>query len=243
MMALSFNLRGAMAHFRKVFTNSTSLSYYFPPRTTLMGIIAATMGMERDSYYSFMDKFDFAVNPITGLRKVMFGETYLDTDTISEKSLRRLKQGVPTGREFILPSGDDFLGYRVVISPSNDLIKENVEEIKKQIEKIENALKSPAFPIALGALNMLGWVEELMELECQEMEEIDGEVSSVIPSEMKPELRNMRIAIEELVPRRFDKGRHTGKLSSYLVEIDGGKLKVKGKVRGITCNGENFVFL
>lgn len=48
---LRFDVVGPMAHFRKFYTNSSSLSYPIPPRTTLMGLLAALLGYDRDAYY------------------------------------------------------------------------------------------------------------------------------------------------------------------------------------------------
>ncbi|MFQ6061523.1 MAG: CRISPR-associated protein Cas5, partial [Thermoplasmata archaeon] len=54
---LIFDIRGRMAHFRKFYTNSSSLSYDFPPRTVICGLIAGILGMPKDSYYE-----DFSLN-------------------------------------------------------------------------------------------------------------------------------------------------------------------------------------
>lgn len=51
MKGIIFDLEGEFAHFRKFYTNSSSLSYTVPPRTTIMGLIAGILGEERDSYY------------------------------------------------------------------------------------------------------------------------------------------------------------------------------------------------
>ena len=48
----SFHLRGKMAHFRKYYSNSSALSYFIPPRTTVVGILAGLLGRERDTYYN-----------------------------------------------------------------------------------------------------------------------------------------------------------------------------------------------
>lgn len=51
MKFLVFDLKGKFAHFRKFYTNSSSLSYLVPPRTVIEGMVAAILGFERDSYY------------------------------------------------------------------------------------------------------------------------------------------------------------------------------------------------
>jgi len=49
--AISFELVGRFAHFRKYYTNTSSLTYDFPPRTTVIGLLAGILGRKRDSYY------------------------------------------------------------------------------------------------------------------------------------------------------------------------------------------------
>lgn len=51
MEVISFDISGKFAHFRRFYSNSTALSFTIPPRTTLMGIIAAFMGREKEAYY------------------------------------------------------------------------------------------------------------------------------------------------------------------------------------------------
>ena len=64
MEILAFNIRGKFAHFRKFYSNSSALSYFIPPRTTIIGLIAGMLGLERDSYYE-----DFSLdNCDTGVR-------------------------------------------------------------------------------------------------------------------------------------------------------------------------------
>ncbi|BBD73350.1 hypothetical protein HS1genome_1739 [Sulfodiicoccus acidiphilus] len=90
MRLLRVRIKGKMAHFRKVYSNSTSLSYYFPPRTTVLGIMAAALGMERDSYYEKLNWYDVGVAALTPLRKLVTGEDVLDTDQVSVTKLRGL---------------------------------------------------------------------------------------------------------------------------------------------------------
>ncbi|MCS7245973.1 MAG: CRISPR-associated protein Cas5, partial [candidate division WOR-3 bacterium] len=47
-MLISFELKGKFAHFRAFYSNATAISYYFPPRTTLVGLVAGILGRERD---------------------------------------------------------------------------------------------------------------------------------------------------------------------------------------------------
>lgn len=51
MEILSFDIAGKFAHFRKFHGNNTALSYSLPPRTTIMGMLAAIVGEEKGTYH------------------------------------------------------------------------------------------------------------------------------------------------------------------------------------------------
>ncbi|NIM10562.1 MAG: CRISPR-associated protein Cas5 [Candidatus Aminicenantes bacterium] len=51
---LAFNLCGRFAHFRKFYTNASSLSYLVPPRTVIIGLLGSILMMPRDSYYEIL---------------------------------------------------------------------------------------------------------------------------------------------------------------------------------------------
>ena len=74
-----FDLTGSMAHFRKYYTNSSSLTYGFPPRSVLMGVVAAVLGMERDSYYETLDRGRFSVAVKVPGRRLMQTVNYTRT--------------------------------------------------------------------------------------------------------------------------------------------------------------------
>lgn len=51
MEIISFDIVGKFAHFRRFYSNSTALSFTIPPRTSLIGIIAAFVGRGKNDYY------------------------------------------------------------------------------------------------------------------------------------------------------------------------------------------------
>jgi len=61
---LEVKLSGKFAHFRKFYTNASSLTYTIPPRTTICGILASILQIPRDEYYDLMssDKLGIAIS-------------------------------------------------------------------------------------------------------------------------------------------------------------------------------------
>lgn len=101
--ALVFQLSGKMAHFRKFYTNSSSLSYYFPPKTVVSGIIAAMLGLQRDSYYdAFAESASISVEILIPLRKKIHVVNYLKVKQPSD--IRGTGGGTQVPIEFVVAS-------------------------------------------------------------------------------------------------------------------------------------------
>lgn len=103
---LSFTITAPFAHFRKVETSSTRLSYGLPPRTTVNGLIAAMLGLERDSYYNVMDLTHSAVSIsiVNPIREYQMPIKHRNTDPeaySSAGSKRKLKIQYPKHPEEI----------------------------------------------------------------------------------------------------------------------------------------------
>ena len=47
---LVFEIEGVFAHFRKGYTTTSPLTYDFPPRTVLIGMLGAMLGFDEDTY-------------------------------------------------------------------------------------------------------------------------------------------------------------------------------------------------
>lgn len=78
---LSFEVRGPWAHFRRVEGNIVKQTYRLVPRTTVAGLIAAILGLDRDSYYEAFapDASRVAIEPVAELRTVNLPQNTLST--------------------------------------------------------------------------------------------------------------------------------------------------------------------
>lgn len=78
----SFTVRGSWAHFRRVEGTTVKQSYRVMPRTTVAGMLAAILGMDRDSYYELFspETSAIAVEPRFDLRSINMPENTLSTD-------------------------------------------------------------------------------------------------------------------------------------------------------------------
>src|SRR5215208_2738517 len=119
-----FDLTGAFAMFRKFYTNSSSLSYPFPPRTTIAGLIAGLLGYERDSYSEDLglERCDIAVSVRVPVRRVMQTVNYVMTEAKSSVWAKNTggfdgsAGGIQTPVEWVFPVlGESKLRYRIYV--------------------------------------------------------------------------------------------------------------------------------
>ncbi|MCP4156604.1 MAG: CRISPR-associated protein Cas5 [bacterium] len=81
---LSFKLSGKFAHFKKFYTNSSSLSYIVPPRTVITGLLGSILELPRDSYYDIFAeekcKVSVSVSPAAVIKKITQSINMLHAD-------------------------------------------------------------------------------------------------------------------------------------------------------------------
>jgi len=133
---LSFQISGQFAHFRKFYTNASSLSYLIPPRTVIIGILASVLRYERDSYYEVFSPEKFrisvAIAPGTRIKKKMQSLNYLHPDYY-----RFLCKGTGTAKgmhgqcklELLIPESKtiDYTIYVGVVSEDSKKLLDDLE--------------------------------------------------------------------------------------------------------------------
>lgn len=216
MNMLIFDLVGKMGHFRKIDTNSSSLSYFFPPRTTVIGIIAGILGMERDSYYEQFseNQCDIALSVRTPVRKMVQTVNYM---LVTSKShLNNSKGHTQIPLEFVLPRKEEVhLRYRIYFSHDDSFIYESV---KKRIQ--ENRYIYPPY---LGLSELIGQLEWITEVEG-----VQNEAGRLVPihsvarvsqlRERSIQLSNEIRIVKEFMTRHFTKERMIQETDYYLLE-------------------------
>ncbi|MEM0506202.1 MAG: CRISPR-associated protein Cas5 [Thermosphaera sp.] len=240
---LVFDVVSSMAHFRRFYSTVTSLSYYFPPRNTIVGLLAAILGRERDSYYDLFSQENcgLALSILIPLRKLTLPINYLDTDQVSLSRLRGIGNRVPTTIEFVLPEPPyTNLRYRIFLTHrSQEIFKEVARRIKT---------KKPFYPPSLGPAYCLAELVYVLEGEAR-IQHSDGDefpISTVIredliaPNGLAPK-ENFKIAIEERLPPNFSANRApAGRSFNYIFETNGRQIpiRIKGDVFSINIAGD-----
>lgn len=76
-----FDVWADYAHFRKYYTTSSPLTFSIPPRTALIGLVAAILGFGKDEYLENMtkSKCDIATRVLAPVKKVRMGQNLINT--------------------------------------------------------------------------------------------------------------------------------------------------------------------
>ena len=224
---VAFDLVGSMAHFRKFYTNSSSLSYHLPPRTTIAGIIAGILGYQRDAYYEEfgLPSARMGVSLRTPVRTVVQTVSLLNTKRDTEDWCgTKSRTLVPT--EFVLPKEGNLLRYRVFFQhKSSELTKEFYNRVKNG---------KSAYPVFLGSAFCLAKVENTKLYKHTEIEwktvvgRLEVEVDTAIPVECLEDIlmqEGMRVFVDQ-IPLSFDKERLLNSVTRIVWEENAKPLKV-----------------
>ncbi len=242
MELIIFDLVGYFAHFRRFYSTTSSLSYAFPPRTTISGIIAAILGMERDSYYEIFStkRARIAVRLMTPVRRITQTLNYLHTKKEGNLFMKYWGMHEPAQIPTEILATEDLspLRYRIYFNHDelNDRLREKLERGKAH------------YPIYLGSAFNPGYVDYVGSREAL-ITRGGGEVEigTVIPRSAVEEIipkNGLRIYLEERVPADFFKDRRIRRVEDYVYEGKGMSIPVRLSAPYFSIEGDvNGVFL
>lgn len=116
---LCFDIKGRAGHFKKYFSNKSSLSYILPTRTVLMGVVASILEYPRDSYYDVLspDRAKFGLQIINPAYKHLECMNYL----------RKEGGHTQVRLQLIFPREAENLKYRVYFTHKDDELLNGLE--------------------------------------------------------------------------------------------------------------------
>lgn len=237
MEILSFDVCGKLAHFRKYYANNTAFTYSMPPRTAIMGMLAAILGYHRDRYYERLasNRLRVGVRILQPVKKSFHRLNFL-----SIKSRGDVIEGtgdftgagghIQTPFEVVsgLHIGQDWVRYRFFIAPN--------QEGSEEFSLIKNAILQGKqyFNLTLGIASFSAWVETPILHEQVNESRVEGLVAihSAVPSNKIEKLDFQKAANsalgdnyleEELMPCDFagNDDRELSKLIRVLVSTEG----------------------
>lgn len=234
--ALVFDLKGDYAHFKKVYTTVSQLTYGIPPRTTLSGLIAAIIGLPRDSYYNLFseEKSKIAVSIRTPIKKQKINLNLLKTKDetlgIVDLSKRRPSRIEHIQVPFEMVKNPE---YRVYV-----WLKE-----KEAFEKLEKNLSShhTVYTPYLGITELIAHFEYQGKFRFEHRTG-DTEVESVVRKDaVKIQVEERKRYVRERVPGFMYEDRTPKQYIDVVYESQGKKILIKDS-EYCEINGHNVVF-
>jgi len=231
---LIFDIKGQIAHFRKYYTNSSSLTYTFPPRTVIIGLIAGILGLpnehsENDGniYYEiFNDKnCKITVSLRRNVRKVMQTVNYTFTKTTGKKIDFSKPSQIPLELIF---SEDNFkeIVYRIYFYYRDDMDNKFYHELKKRLED-----QRFIYPPYLGLTEFLASINYIGEGKLTEIDKNEIEINSICKlADVEPVFENndAQYLIEKM-PTGFSNERIPKRTQDYIFEMKNKLMKINLK--------------
>jgi CRISPR-associated protein Cas5h len=223
---LILDIKSKFACFRRIDTNSTSLSYKFPPRTTIIGMLSAILGRERDSYYDEFSKSEIAIRIKQGSRSIFQTVNNIKVKSQADLDLYRKGYDSPTQipTELLVPiSYKDHLTFRIYFTHSDN---ELYTELKKCLSN-----HTFSYPPSLGFANMLSSIEFVGEGKLKtfnsQSENSSCTVVTPVPLDEIASFdlgannnENMVKLLKDIMPCSFDSDRNPT-TKNYLYELSG----------------------
>jgi len=224
---VAFDLVGPMAHFRKFYTNSSSLTYHVPPRTALAGILAALLGLRRDTYYDLfsLDRARIGVSLRAPVRTLVQTVNLLQTKTGDWHGGESRTQ-IPT--EWVLPKSQDcrsLLRYRVFFQHRDTGLTREVAA-RAQGNRY-------AYPLFLGVAYCPAWMKNALLYEEDQVQwedrAIAAKVDTVVLTErlqgvpLRPGLR----VLPDRMPLDLEPGRTLRAIANVIWEDQAQPLPVR----------------
>lgn len=229
-----FEVWGDYAHFRKIYTTTSPLSYPIPPRTALTGLIAAIAGIDKQNYISFFskDKANIALKIVSPIKKVRITENLIDTKRALNMHI--IKTRTQIRFEFIKDPK-----YRIYFYHSDN----NIYEREKKLIKAHQCIYTPY----LGLSELLCNFAFIDEFEITAYNDMDKfiDIDSVVPIPYIKEANFDKPGeyFSITMPNEMQKDRIVTKYEEVLFERRGGKVNAKVNKIWELENGEQILFL
>jgi CRISPR-associated protein Cas5h len=244
---LSLTVHGPWGHFRRVEGNVVKQTYRIIPRTTVAGLFAAVLGIERDGYYDLFSPSTsrIAIEPASPLRTLNMPMNTLSTaagDLQSINSRGKITVKLPNPAKLRQQHN-----YEVLVDPAYRIdIALSDEEIYQELRETLAAGKSHYVP-------SLGLSEHLAEIEFHgEFDIRDGPaedtiaVDSAVPNGVESVVLEpgTRCQVEESPAFMVNDsgGRTTTEFTSYVYNPDAEGLSVRD-IDASNVDGRTVVFV
>lgn len=229
-------LRGKLAHFRRFYTNSSSLTYPIPPPTVIRGIVGAALGLARAEYPAVLGDLLVAVRPATLARTIFQGLNALKVVNSAERELRGLEPRTQIPTQFLLPRTlDEALAYEVLLLPGRQV----------SASELAAGLTAPVYPPTLGTAYCLGWIESVSMVDATEGGDGSGEMAPYFGALYADAVEAIDVAVGQRLARdrypiRLAADRRLESARDLLVELSGAPIRCRYRGAWLVVGGERW---
>lgn len=216
---IAFDIWGNYAYFRRGYTSTSTISYPFPSRTTISGLIAGILGLEKDSYHDIFNEQNskLGLRILNPINKININLNYINTK--EGFILRDIKDNprVQVQAEFLKD-----VKYRIYVSLNDNQIMENLFSNLHQ----HKSVYTPCLGISECIADFKLAYDEILDLKRHEGNDV--EINSIILKDkydfvIEPKKRYGVIKS----PGFMNSERVVSKFIEYYYEKNGSSIKIK----------------
>jgi CRISPR-associated protein Cas5h len=191
---LIFDLSGPFAHYKKIFATTTALTYPLPPKTSLYGLVAAILGLEKEGN-AYLDSFrEGSCRLAIRLMRPVASQRLTMNLRPSFGSLRKTENRKPTLMEFV-----DRPHYRIYFTHTDDVLYDRLKHLLERGQSV--------YTPTLGLANLIAKVTYVGEGMARR--EAGEDVDSVVPKR----------TLEKLLPPPPGRNTRLMEVGQYAVEM------------------------
>jgi CRISPR-associated protein Cas5h len=234
MKALVFDIWGDYGHFRKYFTTSSPLTFSFPPKTAVYGIVGAILGLNKDEYLKyFQDKCcKVAIKIINPVKKTRIPINYIDTKAAVDMS--KIKNRTQVNLEVLKDCK-----YRVYINHENNDIYNRLKEMLSN--------KKCQYNVCLGLSEFLANFSFIGEFDVRQVKDNSKviDIDTIIPfkDDINIKIEEGREYLKDTVYNEMNENREITEFVTVLYERTGRTIKCNIPIYYGLESGDKIVFL
>jgi len=234
-----FDIWGDYGHFKKYYTTSSPLTFSIPPRTAIIGLISAIIGLEKNRYLSLMtkDKADVAIRIINPIKKVRISQNLINT---KDWFWTPVKKGAHEPRTQVRFEYLKEPKFRIYFTHSDGEIYNSLKENLKNHKSV--------YTPCLGLSELIAdfeFVDEVSVVRKFNNEDFI-DICSVIPLDTIREIDLLvpnRKYFKERIPVEMHPGRIVTEYREVIYEISGNAIRAKVENTLILSNNDAIVIL
>ncbi|RKD25344.1 CRISPR-associated protein, Cas5h family [Caminicella sporogenes DSM 14501] len=233
MKILVFDVWGDYGHFRKYFTTSSPLTFSFPPKTAIYGLVSAILGIDKNEYLKYFQNKNckIAIKIINSIKKTRIPINYIDTKQAIDMS--KIKNRTQVNLEVIKDCK-----YRIYFYHKDNELYRNLKELLID--------KKCIYSICLGLSELIANYKFIGEFHAEKFENKKFvEIDTLIPfnENISIKIQNGREYLKDTVYSEMNEKREITEYISVLYERTGKTIMCNIPVYYKLESGDKIVFI